>query len=140
MSPDEIIAALDLEPHPEGGHFRRTWTGPPGPDGRAIGSAIHYLVAAGERSHWHRIDAHECWVHNSGAPLALSVAAPGEAILRHVLGVDLGAGQEPQVVVPADAWQSAEPMGEWTLVSCVVTPGFEFDHFELAPPDWSPRT
>ena len=131
--PDRIIESLGMAPHPEGGHYVETWRGPAGADGRAVATAIYFMLRSGERSHWHRVDASEVWFHHAGAPLALHV---GEE--RHVVGPDLEAGHRPQVVVPADEWQSAEPLGDWTLVSCVVAPGFEFDGFELAPPGWSP--
>jgi len=134
MTSAEIIAELGLKPHPEGGHYARTWSGPPGLDGRAIGSAIHYLLRAGERSHWHRVDAHECWLFHGGSPLKLSIGSEGSEVTEHALGLDVTAGEAPQVTVPANAWQSAVSTGEWTLVSCVVVPGFEFEGLELAPP------
>lgn len=135
----DVIDLLGLEPHPEGGHYAETWRGPAGADGRAVGTAIHFLLRRGERSHWHRVDADEIWLHHAGAPLVLSVAEhDGAAPTDHVLGSDLTAGERPQVRVPARAWQSAATTGRWTLVSCVVAPGFEFDGFELAPSDWAP--
>jgi Uncharacterized conserved protein len=135
----DVIALLGLEPHPEGGHFAETWRGPAGSDGRSIGTAIHFLLRRGERSQWHRVDADELWLHHAGAPLVLRIADGDDATpVEHVLGPDLTAGAQPQVRVPAHAWQSAESTGEWTLVSCVVTPGFEFEGFELAAPGWSP--
>ena len=130
---DELIAALGLAPHPEGGWYAETWRGEAGPDGRAVGTAIYFLLRAGERSHWHRVDAAEVWLWHAGAPLELSIEH--ETV---VLGPDVAAGQRPQAVVPVGAWQAATSQGDWTLVSCVVTPGFEFDGFELAPPGWSP--
>lgn len=136
--PARIISELGLAPHPEGGHFVETWRGPDGPDGRAIGTSIYYLLVAGERSHWHRIDATEIWHFHGGDPLRLEIVTDDGARATHLLGTDLGAGERSQVVVPPGAWQSAEPLGAWTLVGCTVTPGFEPDHFELAPPDWSP--
>jgi predicted cupin superfamily sugar epimerase len=128
-----IIELLDLTPHPEGGHYRETWRGPDGPDGRATATAIYFLLRTGERSHWHRVDASEVWLHHAGGPLRLSI--DDEEV---VLGTDLASGQRPQAIVPAGAWQAAESTGGWTLVSCVVAPGFGFDGFELAPPGWSP--
>ncbi len=135
-----VIDVLGLAPHPEGGHYAETWRGEPGPDGRAIGTAIHFLLAAGERSHWHRVDATEIWHFNAGAPLRLRIADDADAPRWReiVLGPDIAGGQRPQATVPAHAWQSAESLGAWSLVSCTVTPGFEFEHFELAPPGWSP--
>jgi uncharacterized protein len=125
---DSLIAAFGMAPHPEGGHFVETWRGPDRGDGRASATAIYFLLRAGERSHWHRADADEIWLFHSGGPLRLSVDGTS-----HMLGPE-----QPQVVVPADTWQSAEPTGEFTLVSCIVVPGFEFAGFELAPPGWDP--
>lgn len=137
---DAIIEALGLRPHPEGGHYAQTWSADAADGERSAGTAIYYLLRAGERSHWHRVDAAEVWHFYAGEPLALSVAAgSGTAEPEcHVLGLDLTAGQRPQVVVPAGAWQAAEPMGAWTLVGCTVSPGFRFEGFELAAPGWQP--
>lgn len=133
MDAEEIIDALGLAPHPEGGHFVETWRGEPGSDGRAVGTAIYFLLREGERSHWHRVDAAEVWLFHAGAPLELEI---GQETV--VLGAHLSGGQRPQAVVPPGVWQAARSTGEWTLVSCVVTPGFDFDGFELAPPGWEP--
>ena len=137
LSADAIIRLLNLKPHPEGGHFRETFRDPRMIDGRAASTAIYFLLAEGERSHWHRVDAAEAWHFHAGAPLLLSIADGGPA--RDItLGSDLSAGQRPQAVVPAQAWQAARSLGDWTLVGCTVAPGFSFDGFELAPPGWSP--
>lgn len=133
-----IIETLGLERHPEGGWYRETWRGEDGPDGRAVGTAIHYLLDTGEFSHWHRVDAEELWLWHAGAPLALSLSPDGHDAAAHVLGPEIGAGQHPQLRVPAMHWQSATSLGAWTLVSCVVVPGFTFEGFEMAPPDWRP--
>ena len=132
-----MIRRLSLKPHPEGGHFRETFRDPRTIDGRAASTAIYFLLARGERSHWHRIDAAETWHWYAGAPLALTIAADG-ARRTLELGPDLAAGAEPQAVVPARAWQMAETLGDWTLCGCTVAPGFDFRSFELAPKDWSP--
>lgn len=127
-----------MQPHPEGGHYVETWRAEH-PDGeRPAATAIHFLLDEGERSHWHRVDADEVWLHHSGAAVKLSIARADGAVEDLVLGADVAAGQRPQVRVPAHAWQAAEPLGGWALVSCIVVPGFEFDGFELAPPGWSP--
>ena len=131
---DRLIAHLRLAPHPEGGHYRQTWAGPE-LDGRACGTAILFLLRAGERSHWHRVDADEIWLFHAGTPLTLRIEAEGGAA-AHRLGPDPLAGDAPQVLVPAHRWQSAEAAGGWALVSCTVTPGFRFEGFELAPPDF----
>lgn len=135
-----IIQELGLQPHPEGGHYRETWRDPESvrAGGRSASTAIYYLLQAGELSHWHRVDAAEVWHWYAGAPLALTVSADGQRSERHVLGSDLAAGQRPQAVVPGRAWQSAESLGDWTLVGCTVAPGFDFAGFEMAPPDWKP--
>ncbi len=134
----DVIRLLDLEPHPEGGHFRETFRDPRQIGGRAASSAIYFLLARGERSHWHRFDATETWHWYAGAPLTLEISqAPGK-IESLALGCDLQAGERPQAVVPARAWQSARTLGDWTLVGCSVAPSFEFKSFELAPKDWSP--
>jgi predicted cupin superfamily sugar epimerase len=134
---DAIIERHGLEPHPEGGWFAETWRGPSGGDGRAIGTSILFLLRAGERSHWHRIDATEIWHHHAGDPLRLTIVTADGDRTASTVG-DASAGHEPMAVVPPHAWQSAEPLGDFSLVGCTVTPGFTFDGFELAPPDWSP--
>jgi predicted cupin superfamily sugar epimerase len=134
----EIIARLALQPHPEGGHFRETFRDQgAASDGRSHSTAIYFLLARGERSHWHRIDAVEVWHYYAGDPLTLRIA-DGAGLHTLKLGPDLAAGQLPQAIVPAHAWQAAESTGDWTLVGCTVAPGFEFATFELAPPGWSP--
>jgi predicted cupin superfamily sugar epimerase len=133
MSAEEIIAKLGLQPHPEGGWYRETWRGPE-VQGRASGTAILFLLRAGERSHWHRVDADEIWLWHAGAPLILSM---GEAEARDcLLGPDVLADEMVQALVPAGWWQAARSTGAWTLVSCTVSPGFRFEGFELAPPGW----
>lgn len=133
MSAEEIIRRLELVPHPEGGWFRQTWAGPE-IGGRASGTAILFLLRAGERSHWHRVDADEIWLWHAGAPLVLSTGLAAARDL--VLGPEVLDGQMPQLVVPAGWWQAARSTGEWTLVSCTVSPGFRFEGFDLAPPGW----
>jgi predicted cupin superfamily sugar epimerase len=134
----DIIARLDLKPHPEGGHFRETFRDTHlDAKGRSFSTAIYFLLARGERSHWHRIDAVEVWHFYAGSPLTLQIA-DGETTRTIRLGSDLAAGEVPQAVVPAQAWQSAESCGGWTLVGCTVAPGFDFAKFELALKDWAP--
>ncbi|MDQ0474697.1 cupin domain-containing protein [Labrys wisconsinensis] len=137
LDPSAIIATLGMRPHPEGGHYVETFKDAAG-DGRPASTAIYYLLKAGERSHWHRVDAAEVWHHYAGAPLALSLSERGDTATRHVLGPDLPAGERPQVVVPAGVWQAAESLGDWTLVGCTVAPGFRFEGFEMAAPGWAP--
>jgi hypothetical protein len=130
---DDLIALLGLAPHPEGGHYRRTWRHPDG-----LGSAIYFLLAGDERSHWHRNRQTEIWHLYAGGPVELATSSDGVAVQRFVLGSDYHAGQRPQAVVAADCWQSARPLGPWALCGCTVTPAFDFTGFELAPPDWEP--
>ena len=133
MTADSIIAKLGLHPHPEGGWYRQTWVGPV-VEGRASGTAILFLLKAGERSHWHRVDADEIWLWHAGAPLILSMGM--DAAREHRLGPDVLGGDQVQAVVPAGWWQAAQTTGEWSLVSCTVSPGFRFEGFELAPQGW----
>jgi hypothetical protein len=139
LTANDIIRLLDLKPHPEGGHFRETFRDSRTADGRAASTAIYFLLAHGERSHWHRVDAVETWHWYAGAPLMLEIAGDSGKIECATLGGDLAAGERPQAIVPAHAWQAAQSLGDWTLCGCTVAPGFEFSGFELAPKDWSPR-
>lgn len=138
LGAEEIARLLDLAPHPEGGRYRETFRDAPGPDGRSRVTLIYFLLSLGEVSAWHRVDAAELWLWHAGAPLALSISEDGKDARAVRLGPDLRAGQRPQAAVPAHAWQAAESLGAWTLVSCVVAPGFSFDGFELAAPNWRP--
>jgi hypothetical protein len=138
MTADHVIKLLGLRPHPEGGYFHEVFRDARTSDGkRAASTAIYYLLKRGERSHWHRVDAAEVWHYYSGASLMLRIAENGTTA-EHVLGIDLANGARPQIVVPAGAWQSAESLGDWTLVGCTVAPGFEFAGFEMAPKGWTP--
>ena len=134
----DIIDRLGLEPHPEGGWYRETWRAEAPAGTRAAGTAIYYLLEEGQRSHWHRVDAAEIWHYYAGAPLALFVSEDGETSRRVVLGAGLDKHETPQAVIPPKAWQSAHSLGAWTLAGCTVSPGFEFDRFELAPEGWAP--
>ncbi len=161
LTAHDVIRLLDLRPHPEGGHFRETFRDLPDSRGfpfaraedsknppplagegreraRAASTAIYFLLARGERSRWHRIDAAEVWHYYAGAPLKLEIARGEGRIEQVTLGSDLAGAERPQAVVPARAWQAAETLGDWTLVGCTVAPGFEFTGFELAPAGWQP--
>ena len=132
---DRLIAALALAPHPEGGWYRQTWVAD-GP-GRPSGTAILFLLKAGERSHWHRVDAVEIWHFHAGAPLLLEMAPTAAGPVQGiVLGPDVLAGAAPQGIVPTAWWQRARSEGAWSLVGCTVSPGFRFEGFELAAPDF----
>ncbi|WP_075220000.1 cupin domain-containing protein [Acuticoccus yangtzensis] len=138
MSAKAIIAALGMQPHPEGGYFVETFRDA-ADGGRGHSTAIYYLLEAGDCSAWHRVnDAAEVWHYYAGAPLALTLSPNGHDAVAHRLGPDIAAGERPQVVVPAGHWQTAESLGAYTLVGCTVAPGFVFEGFEMAPPDWRP--
>ncbi len=134
----EVIEALGLEPHPEGGHFREIYRHAAADGGRGALTTIYFFLKAGETSRWHRVDADEVWNFHTGATLDLSISVRAGATVTHRLGADLAAGQRPQVIVPAGAWQMAESRGAWTLVGCTVAPAFVFEGFEMAPDGWSP--
>ena len=143
MTADQVIGALALEPHPEGGYFRETFRDDAtDSDGRSVSTAIYFLLKGGEVSRWHRVDATETWHWYAGAPLRLSIAGAGDDLrLDIAMGRDLLAGQRPQAIVPPHAWQQACSLGaetEWTLVGCTVAPGFEFAGFEMAPIGFEP--
>jgi len=136
----EVVERFGMAAHPEGGWYVETWRAA-APDGRRpVASAILFLLAAGEASHWHRVDADELWQFSAGDALELLIASRDGSgpIERHRLGADVTTGDVVQAVVPAGTWQAARPLGEWTLVGCIVAPAFTFDGFELAPDGWEP--
>ena len=139
MSAADVVRMLDLSPHPEGGYYRETYRDPQTSEsGRSIKTLIYFLLGTGDVSHWPRVDAVEVWHYYAGAPLVITISPNGVDAAASHLGPDLRAGQRPQIVVPANHWQTACSLGEWTLVGCTVAPGFEFSGFELAPEDWRP--
>lgn len=139
MTAEEIIAALNMKRHPEGGWYSETFRDEAGGE-RGHSTAIYYLLEAGETSHWHRVhDAVEIWHHYAGAPLALSLSKDGSDEETLTLGPDILAGERLQGIVPAGWWQSARSLGAFTLVGCTVAPGFTFSAFEMAPPGWKPQ-
>lgn len=139
MSADELIRALGMRPHPEGGHYREVYRdNPPGGRRRAFSTGIYFLLKEGEVSRWHRIDATEVWHFYGGSPLALAIAPPRGPAVPHTLGPDIARGERPQLVVPPNAWQTARSLGAYTLVGCTVAPGFDFETFELAPDGFEP--
>ncbi len=133
-----MAAALGLAPHPEGGRYREVWRDMPADGGRGAGTAILFLLAAGERSRWHRVDAAEGWHWHAGTELELSLSPDGRAVEGLCLGPGLHRGERPFALVPRNCWQAATPLGSWTLVSCTVSPAFSFAGFEMAPPGWQP--
>ena len=137
LTAEQIIEMLELSPHPEGGHYRQTRAADAPEGTRPAGTCIYFLLKAGEQSHWHRVDAAEIWLWHAGAPLVLSLSATDEGPKQDLpLGPDLAAGERPQLVVPPGHWQAARSTGDWTLVSCTVSPGFRFEGFTLAPPEF----
>ncbi len=139
LSEKDVIAALDLAPHPEGGWYRETFRDPrTDASGRSVSSLIYFLLGTGDVSEWHKIDAAEIWHYYAGAPLVLTISENGHDAAAYRIGSDLKAGERPQFVVPPGAWQTATSLGAWTLVGCTVAPAFDFAHFEMAPPGWRP--
>ncbi|WP_417832024.1 cupin domain-containing protein [Terasakiella sp.] len=134
---ERIISQLGLQPHPEGGYYVETFRDGEGGE-RGSCTAIYYLLKAGEKSHWHRVDAVEIWHWYAGAPLNLFISQDEKKVDTVVLGPDILKGERPQGVVPKDAWQAAQSTGDWTLVGCTVSPAFQFEGFEMAPPKWKP--
>jgi len=132
-----IVRALQLKPHPEGGHYRETWRHKPKAGERGAGTAIYYLLQRGEESRWHRIDAVEIWHHYAGAPLALSISVKGKTRTIHI-GPNVLRGEQPQAIVPKGAWQSGRSTGAWSLAGCTVSPAFDFAGFEIAPNGFTP--
>ncbi len=142
-SAEELVRLYDLQPHPEGGWYRELHRSPLAVQ-RADGSArsaltlILFLLAAGERSCWHRVrHADEGWQLLAVAPLRLWLLPRG-ATEAAVHALDW---RQPALVVPADCWQAARSSGAWSLVSCCVGPGFDFADFEMLhdlPPDQHP--
>jgi uncharacterized protein len=137
MDASEIIERLGLRPHPEGGWYRETWRAPGRDGARGVATTIHFLLEPGQRSHWHRIDATEIWLHQAGGGLSLHIVRGAEIVATR-LGPDIGRGDQLQAVVAEGEWQSAQAGETWALVACVVAPAFEFSGFELAPPGWEP--
>jgi uncharacterized protein len=135
---ETVIARLGLRAHPEGGWYAETWLAPARLGERPASSAIYYLLQAGERSHWHRVDAAEVWHHYAGAALELRLSADGRTVEATRLGSEIDQGERPQAVVPPGAWQAARSLGAWSLLGCTVSPAFDFAGFELAPPGWEP--
>lgn len=139
---DQVIRALDLAPHPEGGFYKEIYRDRAAP-GRGRGTAIHFLLRSNQVSHWHRIDAVEIFHYYAGLPLELSLWAPGGSMTRHCLGPDVLRGQTPTLIITAHTWQTARPKTgddahDFSLVGCTVMPAFEFSGFELAAPGWEP--
>jgi len=138
LYPQALIDRLGMAPHPEGGWYAETYRAPSEPESRSAVTAIYFLLKAGERSHWHTVDATEIWLWHAGSPVRLHISEDGRQTGTILLGADMAAGERPQAVVPVGCWQAAESGEGWGLVSCIVAPGFEFRGFTMAPPGWSP--
>lgn len=134
-----LIEQLGLERHPEGGWYRETYRHKTASGGRGHATAIYYLLEAGDVSRWHRVaDADELWLYHTGGALELTLSVDGERRDEHRLGLDMAAGERPQVLVPVNCWQTARSLSLFTLVTCVVAPAFMFEGFEMAPQGWQP--
>ena len=140
------VRKLELGPHPEGGYFRETWRSelavgesalPPDYNGpRNAGTAIYFVLLPGQQSAWHTVRSAELWLYHRGSPLLLEIGPERGSATTVLLGPDIVAGEQPQVLVPPGYWQRARPRDdEPTLVSCVVVPGFDFADFALAADD-----
>ena len=141
MTAAQIIKFLQLQPHPEGGWYKQTWKSEDTLSGRASGTSIYFLLKAGEISHWHKIDSVEIWHYYDGSPLILRIATEdNNEIATKILGPNLAKSQSPQILVNKNLWQSAETTGDYTLVGCTVSPGFEFSKFTLAPKNFNPNS
>jgi predicted cupin superfamily sugar epimerase len=138
LDPQTILDSFGMAPHPEGGWYAETYRAPSEPGSRSAVTAIYFLLKAGERSHWHTVDATEIWLWHAGSPVRLQMSMDGRQTETILLGADIAAGERPQAVVPVGCWQAAESSEGWGLVSCIVAPGFEFRGFRMAPAAWSP--
>ena len=139
MDASEIIDSLGLIPHPEGGWYRETWRHADGPDGQGHASAIYFLLVAGERSHWHRVEGAEMWHFYDGAPLELWMAeTSSRGPTSRCSAPTCWPASARSCWCRPGWWQAASSRGDYTLVGCTVAPGFEFASFELAPEGWAP--
>ena len=138
MTASELIALLELEPHPEGGYYRQTFADAADAAGRPVSTLIYYMLTDRQAGAWHRVDATEVWHWYAGAPMTLRISHDGRSVADHRLGTGFQAGERPQLVIPGHAWQQAICLGDWSLVGCTVAPGFEFSRFEQAPKGWEP--
>ena len=130
----QLVETLGLAPHPEGGFFAEVHRSPSPAGVRSSNTAIYFLLAAGQQSRWHRVDADEAWHLYEGGPLEL-FWTEGESVVRRVLAPVGVADARPLAVVPAGAWQAARPLGDYALAGCTVAPGFEFRGFRLLADD-----
>lgn len=143
MNVNEIIEELNLEPHPEGGFFRETYrselsilpnTLEEYKETRNIATVIYFLLKSGQKSAFHRLKTDEFWYYHQGSPLAVYIIHPTGNLQEITLGNDFSSDQTPQLLLPAGTWFAAkctEPQS-FTLISCSVSPGFDFHDFELA--------
>jgi uncharacterized protein len=138
MTASQVIGLLNLEPHPEGGWYRQSFSDRPDSTGRPLSTAIYYLLEGGKRNAWHRVDATEMWHWYGGDAMRIEVSHDGVHRIESLLGPDLMSGERPQFVIPAGHWQRTTCLGDWALIGCTVTPGFQFSRFELAEPGWEP--
>jgi predicted cupin superfamily sugar epimerase len=133
----DLIRALRLEPHPEGGYFREVYRAAEhvrlddGRGSRSAATTIYFLLAVGMHSRWHRVQSDEIWHFYEGDPLELFTAPPScDLVHRVVLGPPLES-DGPVQIVPAGWWQAARPLGDYVLAGCTVAPGFEYEDFSF---------
>lgn len=139
MTADQIKALLKLDPHPiEGGHFRQTWAASASLDlprgTRSQGTAIYYLLEGGQFSEMHMLESDEIFHFYIGDPVEMLQLHPDGSSTVLVLGHDLLAGQQVQVVVPAGVWQGTRLIchGKLALLGCTVVPGFDYADYHNA--------
>jgi len=141
---NQLIQKYNLEPHPEGGWYKQTYKSNEEIDAdalperfganRSFSTAIYFLLEKGEFSAFHRIKSDECWHFYAGDTLLIYIIEQNGELKVILLGNDLEKGQSFQYVVPANCWFASRPTpeSEYCFVGCTVSPGFEFDDFELA--------
>lgn len=137
-SMEEVVAALGLEPHPEGGYFKELFRAEGLDGGRGVMTSIYYMPPLAHPSRWRMIDADEVWSFHAGAPLTLSVCRDGRTVEAFRLGTGFADGEQAQAVVPKNAWARAESHGGWSLVGGTVSPAFLYEGFRMAPEGWMP--
>jgi uncharacterized protein len=140
MRPEDIAKKLNLDPHPEGGYYRRVYTHETKYEGeRGLASSIYFLLEGGMQTRWHKTDGDELWLWHAGSPILLSMAQHDVGpVTTLVLGANVFGGEHPQLLILENHWQSAKVDGLWALVSCVVSPEFTFDKYIMADDGWFP--
>ncbi len=144
---EDWIKSLKLLPHPEGGYYSEVYRSevsivnsvlPPSYSGdRSAGTSIYYLLKSGQRSLLHRLKSDEIWHHYDGSPIVLSLINEDGSHEEKILGKNMDEGEMPQIIIKGGTWFGAFPKhdGTYSLAGCTVTPGFDFEDFEMAERD-----